>query len=188
MKLVLKGLNIRLDEEGSSFHKYSSSAELLALWAFFGRMYFGGVDGWAGCLTLWCGLHPRWGFVAGCMGYRLECPLALLLLLGVQCRSAPRVFRNWGGRKCAGTFLPLLKRELIARVIHSGTERLLTVRAKSLWLYLAIPLSTDLINWQTLVPWRWLIALLHYLSILSFVKTVKGFPCSFNEMTWLLSL
>ena len=42
--------------------------------------------------------------------------IALLLLLGVQCRSAPRVFRNWGGRKCAGTFLPLLKRGLIARV------------------------------------------------------------------------
>ena len=20
-----------------------------------------------GCLALWCGLHPRWGFVAGCM-------------------------------------------------------------------------------------------------------------------------
>ena len=51
-------------------------------------------------------------------GYRLECPLALLQLLGVQCRSAPRLFRNWGGRKCAGTFLPLLKRGLIARVIQ----------------------------------------------------------------------
>ena len=39
-----------------------------------------------------------------------------------------------------------------------------------------------------LVLWRWVGVLLNYLSMVSFVKTVKAIPCSSNRMTWLLSL
>ena len=41
---------------------------------------------------------------------------------------------------------------------------------------------------QIHVPWRCLVASLNYLSMLSFVIIVKTIPCSFNGMTWLLSL
>ena len=41
---------------------------------------------------------------------------------------------------------------------------------------------------QIHVPWRCLVASLNYLFMLSFVKTVKTISCSFNGMTWLLSL
>ena len=38
------------------------------------------------------------------------------------------------------------------------------------------------------MSWRCLVTSLNYLPMLSFVKTVKTIPCSFNGMTWLLSL
>ena len=42
--ISIQYLNIRLDEERSSAHEYSSNTELLALRAFFKQMYIGTTD------------------------------------------------------------------------------------------------------------------------------------------------
>ena len=70
-------------------------------------------------------------------------------------------------------------------MIYRCMEKSPTVPTKSLWpSRLATQSPTDLLKSTHIhVPWICLVASLNYLSMLSFVKTVKTIPCSFNGMT-----